>query len=54
MTDKLEQSKKALEDEKIVCDKQVREFTYKLEMRDQDLEKKDVSRQHLICHEEIA
>ena len=43
--DKLERFKETLEAEKAALDKQVRELTFKLEVRAEDLNKKEVGRQ---------
>ena len=50
--DKLEKSKETLEAEKAALDEQVRELNFRLEVRVEDLGKKEVGRQkdhHRIC-----
>lgn len=42
--DRLERAREALEEAKVALEKQVRELTYKLEVRAEDLSKKEVRR----------
>ena len=44
--DKLEGAKETLEAEKVALEKQVRELTFRLEVRAEDLSKKEVGRQN--------
>ena len=53
--DKFERSKKTLEEERAALDKQVRELTFKLEVRVEELDKKEVGRQKIFsCDGENA